>query len=121
MSLLALAVMVSGIAPTHGLEHQRTVSTHDGDVELLAFRLPDGSLPIICFGNGDDEDGNTNSHHACDQCCFLAKPKPAALTGLWIENARLSLQTLRLTFETDAPAYWRSADLYLARAPPELS
>jgi len=38
--------------------HRPAVSTHPTGVDLSAYAMPDGSLPVLCLSSGNTEDGN---------------------------------------------------------------
>jgi len=44
--------------------NQYSQSPHH-EIDLSTYALPDGTVPVICFGNGSPE--SEDSHH-CDEC-----------------------------------------------------
>ncbi len=62
LSIVAALGMASG-ASAYGIERGPT-----GLEVATAYALPDGTLPIICFGNGADT--NSAAEHRCVDCCL---------------------------------------------------
>ena len=74
---LLLALVFAAAGPANAVKLQDS-STHD----LAAYTLPDGTLPIICFGNGDpvSEPGNH-----CDECLQTLSKSKAVTSDAIVE------------------------------------
>lgn len=126
-SLLALALILSGMVAGSAAP-QAPDGTNDrandrsglalSSVKLEALRLPDGTLPVICFGDADGAGGTGTDHHACEKCCFGAKPKPVALAHSFVDNALGDSTSSRLGALDNWPQQRHLSERYQARAPP---
>lgn len=74
LSIVAALGMASS-ASAHEIE--RTLTGLENAAE---YALPDGTLPVICFGNGADT--NSTAEHVCGDCCLTTNsfPKPSLQT-----------------------------------------
>ncbi|MEP1209698.1 MAG: hypothetical protein ABJM29_00855 [Rhizobiaceae bacterium] len=82
--------------------------------DITAFALPDGSLPIICFGNGAPE-SDAGGH--CDECQLtLVQPLAVAASELayFLSPASNAQTNGRLTF-LGSP---RASHAHPVRGPP---
>lgn len=77
--LCALAILFMGFA------HQPAASREIGPLDVSAYALPDGSIPVFCIS--DSGDGQKDRHfvfHGCDACRIGASillPSPADMLG----------------------------------------
>ena len=59
-------------------------------IDLSAYVLPDGSLPVLCFGDAGDGDGRTTLSTNCDACRIASAaglPEPSS-PGLKLAASR---------------------------------
>ena len=64
------------VAATIGFAH-KPVALASADVDLALFRLPDGSLPILCQSTPDGENGkpsHADGYKGCDACRLTEQP-----------------------------------------------
>lgn len=86
--LCALALLFVGFA------HQPLAIAETVPLDLAAYALPDGTLPVFCLT--DKDGGQTDKHvHAsdCDACRISAAtllPQPADIAGRTIEFAAVA-------------------------------
>ncbi len=77
-----------------GFGHQPIASAQDAPLDIAAYALPDGSLPILCVTVTDDTQKNDGKHtHAqqgCDACRISASvllPSPPDTLGERLQGA----------------------------------
>jgi hypothetical protein len=90
-ALYAVAMLTLGFA-----HHQTRIAANPAvdasATHLLAFALPDGTLPEIC---GNSKNGAPDSHHGlliCDACQLTAAPGAIPAPPTLIEAPRLAMK-----------------------------
>lgn len=78
--LCALALLLTAFA------HQPVVAQGIDGVDLSAYRLPDGSLPIICYNGPGDKEGGSQMNGPHCPFCTLAKSIVLPARPEWFSN-----------------------------------
>ena len=74
---LLVALVFAAAGPANAVKLQSS-STHD----LAAYALPDGTLPVICFGNGEPV-SELGDH--CDECLQTLSKSQAVTSDTIVE------------------------------------
>ncbi|KXF78947.1 hypothetical protein ATN84_04105 [Paramesorhizobium deserti] len=107
----ALAIVLLAFA------HKPVDPGYGNRIDLAAYTLPDGTVPVICQPSGGDRDGH--DHHddfygkSCEACRIssaFACPVPPKTTGPALHRGEM------IVFAPAAPVVWR--DAYPPSAPP---
>lgn len=92
MRSLALGLYVLASASV-GFAHRPAALS----VDLAQYALPDGTIPIICGGQGkDDKGGQRASRPPCDACCLTYAPglPPPAASDAIVERRQIEAESL---------------------------
>ncbi|UXN65644.1 hypothetical protein N8E89_08640 [Phyllobacterium sp. A18/5-2] len=108
--LCALALVFVAFA------HQPIEAGTGGQIDLAAYTLPDGTVPVLCLPGSGDKDLHTSSWHGtgCEACRLSGSfilPAPASTAGPKVQPAR------SLAIKREAILIARS--LYPPSAPPQ--
>ncbi|YBV95679.1 hypothetical protein M1D80_18980 [Phyllobacteriaceae bacterium JZ32] len=110
--ICALALVLLAFA------HRPVDLGHGSGVDLAAYTLPDGTVPVLCLpsgGNGGDhghhDDFYGNSCEACRISAAFACPVPPKTAGPVLSPGET------IAFAPAPPVIWRSA--YPPSAPPQ--
>lgn len=87
-------------------------------IELAAYALPDGTLPVLCLAKPDGDQGApVHVHEACDACALSSAPGlPAAAEDLRL--APLSQRGPQIAIPADACCISNEPENVRSRAPP---
>lgn len=77
---LLIALVFAAAGPANAIKLQGSNAP-----DLIAFALPDGSLPIICFGNGEPVP-ELGDH--CDECVQTLASYKAIASNVFVELLR---------------------------------
>lgn len=108
--LCALALVFVAFA------HKPVASAYADPIELAAYTLPDGTVPVLCLPGSGDEDQHKSAWHGtgCEACRLSASfilPVPPIASGLKLQPAQ------SLAIQREAILIARS--LYPPSAPPQ--
>lgn len=122
LGLALAALYAASIAFAVNAHAASPVAAAPSGVDLSAFALPDGSLPVLCLGGGSAEKqapAHLGKRFGCDACRIMAAPLLIAV-GATFEP--VSIEIGRLTFEEPVPPpeSTQPADIR-SRAPPALA
>lgn len=87
-------------------------------IDLSAYVLPDGTVPVICiYGPADEDAPQAGGHRLCDACLLTAAP------GLCVspaEVAAIDVASIQVSMPLAAPDIWGSAEFrpHAPRGPP---
>ena len=109
--VLALYVLA---AITFGFAHRRiNFEPSAPPVDLAAYALPDGDLPVLCRG----KNAPANAHKVCDACALASAPGLPTSTALGVaapDHGAIA----RLRIPPDASGSANEPDNVRSRAPP---
>jgi hypothetical protein len=105
-----LRMMCVALLLSLGFSHAPYASAVE-PTDVAAYTLPDGTVPVICYGADEDGTGKKMVDHGCEACRLsssIAMPLPSESTGeiVRIELGRLAIvapeQFHRLIFPPSA-------------------
>jgi len=96
--------------------HKPIAVASENPIDLAAYTLPDGSVPVLCLPGSGDQDAHKDALHGknCEACRLSASfnlPVPHASSGAKVEPAK------SLAIKREAVRIARS--LYPPSAPPQ--
>ncbi len=108
--LCALALVFVAFA------HQPVIAAPSDQIDLAAYTLPDGTVPVLCLPGSGDQDPHKSAYHgnSCEACRLSASfilATPPHSGGLKVEPVR------SLAIKREAVLIARS--LYPPAAPPQ--
>ncbi len=117
---LLVIAMYALAAVSVGFAHKIATITSTS-IELTAYILPDGSVPVICgdLGNYDVDHGSKHTSPVCDACRLVAAPGMVSANECWAP-VRRPLSSLHARVTSDRVEIRRSSHVPHLRGPPEI-